>query len=350
MKTIVRGVLAVACSSFALRAAAQQPAEAPKPLVGHVRSVAGQPLPDAEVNVDDARSSIRTDDRGAFAVPNLPKGIHTLRVRRIGYLPTAIEVAMPQSIAALVITLVPSRHELDTVRVKARQNVLGGIVVDEHSRPIPGAAVDLVGDRLRGSADTTGADGWFTFMGVRSGPIILHVVKPGFVAATESVDLSDWRGVVIHMQALDTTLSRAKQRMLSGEANTSRHVWLETLERLARRNVQSIIVTREELAPLGDMPLGEAITRAPSAVNLLRDLQLSQNVACVLVNGRVMVGQMSLDSYDASDVEFVELYPPYMPPPRTVLEYMRIAGCRSARSALMDSGGILYAVVWMINP
>jgi hypothetical protein len=221
--------------------------------------------------------------------------------------------------------------------------------VDAHDQPIPGAEVDILGDKLRGSSDTTGADGWFRFSGVRSGPIIVRVMKQGYMGATASIDLSDWRGIVIHMDQIDSTLSSWRQKLLSGFANTERHVLLETQQRLATRNVQSIIVTREELAPLGDLPLGEAITHARSAVNLLRDMQVSRNVACVLLNGRQLVGQVSLDTYDTDDVEFVELYPPYMPVPASVRAYLTNSGCKSARSALMDSGGILYAVVWLRN-
>jgi len=226
---------------FASLAGAQQPANATPPLRGHVRSAGGQPLPDAEVNVDGARSSVHTDAQGGFSVPNLSKGIHTISVRRIGYLPAAVEIETPQANDALTLTLVPSRQELDTVKVRARINVLGGIVVDARNRPLAGATVDLIGDRLRGSADTTGDDGWFTFTAVRSGPIVLHVVKEGYVGVTQSIDLKDWRGVVVHMASMDTTLSKSKQRMLSGLGNTSRHVWLETLQRLSRRNVQSIV-------------------------------------------------------------------------------------------------------------
>jgi hypothetical protein len=57
-----------------------------------------------------------------------------------------------------------------------------------------------------------------------------------------------------------------------------------------------------------------------------------------------MVGQVSLDTYDAEDVEFVELYPSGSPPPRSVAAHMQIAGC----SRGVD-GGTFYAVVWMRN-
>jgi hypothetical protein len=333
----------------AFNAGAQQPAEPPQPLRGHVRSVDGQPLAGAEVNVDDARSNVRSDAGGAFTIENLPRGIHSIRVKRIGYLPAAIEMVTRGVNDTLTLTLVASRQELDTVKVRARSNVLAGIVVDAYDKPIPGAEVNILGDRLLGSTDSTGADGWFRFSGVRSGPIIVRVMKDGYMGATASIDLSDWRGIVIHMDQIDSTLSSWRQKLLSGFANTERHVMLETRQRLAARNVQSIIVTREELAPLGDLPLGEAITHARSAVNLLRDMQVSRNVACVLLNGRQLVGQVSLDTYDTEDVEFVELYPPYMPVPASVRAYLTIAGCKSAGSALMDSRGILYAVVWLRN-
>jgi hypothetical protein len=333
----------------ALNAGAQQPAEPPQPLRGHVRSADGLPLAGASVNVDDARSSVQTNAAGNFTVENLPKGIHSVRVKRIGYLPAAIEIVTRGVNDSLTLTLVPSRQELDTVKVQARSNVLAGIVVDGLDRPIPGAQVDILGDKLRGSTDTTGSDGWFRFNGVRSGPIIVRVVKDGYLGATASIDLSDWRGIVIHMDQIDSTLSTWRQKLLSGFANTEKHVWMETQLRLAQRNVQSIIVTREELAPLGDLPLGEAITHARSAINLLRDMQVSHNVACVLLNGRQLVGQVSLDTYDTDDVEFVELYPPYMPVPASVRAYLTQSGCRSAGSALSDSRGILYAVVWLRN-
>lgn len=346
---MLRSAIAIICVFSALSAGAQQPADQPQPLRGHVRSEVGQPLAGAEVNVDDARISTRTDATGAFTVANLPKGIHSIRVRLIGYLPAALEFVTRGLNDTVALTLVKSRQELDTVKVRARINVLAGIVVDAHERPIPGAQVDIIGDKIRGSTDSTSNDGWFTFKAVRSGPIIVRVIKDGYAGATASIDLSDWRGIVIHMDQLDTTLSNWRRKLLSGFANTERYVWLETQQRLADRNVQSIIVTREELAPLGDLPLGEAITHARSAINLLRDMQVSHNVACVLLNGRQLVGQVSLDTYDTDDIEFVELYPPYMQPPASVRAYLTIAGCRSARSALMDSGGILYAVVWLRN-
>ena len=149
------------------------------------------------------------------------------------------------------------------------------------------------------------------------------------------------------MARIDTTLSPGKQGNLSGLGNMAKQVWFETQQRLNRRNVNTIVVTSEDLDPVRDLTLGEAITHAPSAVNILSDMHRSHNTACVVLNGNKMVGQVSLDSYDAEDVEFVELYPSGSPAPRSVVAYTQIAGC-SPSSCTMDRG-TFYAVVWMRN-
>jgi hypothetical protein len=347
VKTMTRGMLALALSLFASRAAAQQPAPALPPLTGQVRSMEGIPLADAEVRVDGAGVIVHSDARGAFAVPNVSKGIHSVSVRRIGYLPAVATVDVPQANGPLTVTMVRSRVELDSVKVTAHLNVLGGVVVDERNRPVPGASVGLIGSRA--GPVTTGDDGWFTFTAVRSGPAVLHVLKPGFAAAVQSVRLLDWRGVVVHMTRLDSTLSPARQSVLSGEGNNAKRVWLETQTRLDRRNPQAVVVTREELAPLDDLLLGDAINRTPSAINLLADFQRNRGTACVLLDGYRTVGQVPLNNYDTDDVEFVELYPPGVSPPHTVATYLQNAGCSVDRSSPIANHGILYAVIWLKN-
>jgi hypothetical protein len=238
--------------------------------------------------------------------------------------------------------------------------VLAGLVVDERNQPISGALVDL-GDSGPGTK-TTGDDGWFTFTAVRSGPTILHALKEGYIGTMQSVQLQDWRGVVIHMKRIDPSLSANRQEILSGLGNSAQQRWIETQTRLARRTLPAIVITREELAPLGDLTLGQAILQSASGAQVENVMQLNHNSACVLVNGDRMIGQASLDSYDAEDVEFVELYPPGTEPTGTVAKYMQIAGCsrrgggaRSGRSraatAPVEStgGGAFYAVIWLKN-
>jgi hypothetical protein len=343
----MRRVIAVICVAAASRGEAQQPAVQHPPLRGQVRSPTGLPLPDAEVTVDGITGSVHSDAQGMFSIPNVARGIWTIGVRRIGYLPGLATVAMPQGNDTLLVTLVPAHPELDTVRVTAQLNVLAGIVVDERNRPIAGASVDLIGSRY-GTA-TTGADGWFRFTSVRSGPVIFRAMKHGYVATTQSVQLRDWRGVVIHMEAIDSTLSAAKQALLAGTGNSSSFVWAESNTRMGQRGMQSVIVTSEELAPLSDLTLGEAVMRTRSASSLIGDLQRDNSSVCVLLNGNRMVGQTSLDVYDTGDVEYVELYPPGTELSGTIAAYMRFAGCRATRTLATGKVGVFYAVVWLKN-
>ena len=346
MKAMIRLAVAVLCAAFATRAGAQE-TPAIVPLVkGHVQSPAGIPLPNAEVKVEGMAGSIRTDAKGSFSLANVPKGALMVSVRRIGYLPAVAEFEIPiEAGDSLMVTLVPMRSDLDTIKVLAEMNVIAGIVVDEHFKPVPGATVDLIGNR-RGSA-TTGADGWFTFNSVRSGPTILHVLKPGYVGTMHSVQLTDWRGVVVRIATIDTTLSKRKQAIEAGNGNSATFVWHETQTRLAQRYGHAVIVTREELAPLGSLTLGEAIRATRSAASLSSDLQVANNTVCVLIDGNRRIGPMSLDSYNTDEVEFVELYPPGSEPSGTVEAYMRFAQCPTVKTIATGKSGPFYGVIWM---
>jgi hypothetical protein len=364
VKTLHRLAIAVLWVA-ASRAAAQQPAVVLPVLTGHVRSVDGNPIAEAEVTVTDLRAAAtRSDTRGAFSIPNVPKGIHTISVRRLGYLPTTATVEVPQKNDSLTIVLVPTRAELDTVHVAARVNVLAGVVVDEHDRPIAGALVDL-GSATAGTR-TTGDDGWFTFTAVRSGPTIIHVLKEGYIGTMQSVQLQEWRGVVVRMNRVDASLSANKQEILSGLGNSAQQVWVETQTRQARRAFPAVVITREELSPFGDLPLGEAIRRTTSGAQVENIMQATHNTACVLINGDRMIGQTSLDSYDTEDIEFVELYPPGTEATGTVAARMQIAGCSATRGGGggggrfgrnraatapvgPTGGGAFFAVVWLKN-
>src|SRR5665213_4037876 len=128
---------------------------------GHVQSPGGIPLANAEITADGIKGTIRTDALGGFSLSNVTQGALTLTVRRIGYLPAVQEFEIPVQNDSLIVTLVPMRAALDTIKVLAEMNVIAGIVVDEYFKPVPGATVDLIGNRK--GTDTTGSDGWFTF-------------------------------------------------------------------------------------------------------------------------------------------------------------------------------------------
>jgi hypothetical protein len=162
-----------------------------------------------------------------------------------------------------------------------------------------------------------------------------------------SVQLADWRGVVVRLMPIDTTLSKTKQDIQSGTGNSATFVWHETQNRLAQRYMHAVIITREELAPLGSLTLGEAIRSTRSAASLSSDLQVANNTACVLLDGNRRVGQTSLDLYDTDDVEFVELYPPGSEASGSVAQYMRFAACPTVKTIATGKSGPFYAVIWM---
>ena len=54
-------------------------------IAGEVRSLTGEPVPDAEVRVRDARNTTTTDSAGRYALSGLPSGTQLLVVRKLGY-------------------------------------------------------------------------------------------------------------------------------------------------------------------------------------------------------------------------------------------------------------------------
>jgi hypothetical protein len=345
--TIAVAALMLAAGAIPNRASAQQPVVIIPPLVGHIIAPGGFPIDGAEVKVKDIGQPTRTDSRGAFTIADVPKGQFTISVRKVGYLPATYIVDWPAEKDSLKIEMLPSRTELDTVKVTAQLKVLGGIVVNERGNPIAGATVDLLG--VRNGTVTTGSDGWFTFKNVKTGPVVFRVLAEGFDGKTQSANLSDSRGVVVHMTAIDMTLSKRKRDIAAGDGNTAKYVWTETQSRLFQRNMQATIVTSEDLAGFNDMTLGEAIQQSHVAAKLAPDLQAGFAQVCVLLNGSRMVGMISLDVYNADDVEWVELYPPGTEASGTVARYMQFAGCTAQRAATTARRGIFYAVVWLKN-
>ncbi len=350
MKIKVRlavAALMITAGAMQNRAAAQQPVVVIPPLVGHIVSPGGLPIDGAEVKVKDVGKPTRSDAQGAFTIADVPKGQFTVSVRKVGYLPATYIVDWPEEKDSLRIEMLPSRNELDTVKVTAQLKVLGGVVVNERGNPIAGATVDLLG--ARNGTVTTGSDGWFTFTNVKTGPVVFRVLADGFEGKTQSASLSDSRGVVVHLSAIDMTLSKRKQQIAAGNGNTAKYVWTETQSRLLQRNLQATIVTSEDLAGFNDMTLGEAIQQSHVAAKLVPDLQAGFAQVCVLLNGSRMVGMTSLDVYSANDVEWVELYPPGSEASGTVGRYLQFAGCTAQRSATTTRRGVFYAVVWLKN-
>ena len=115
-------------------------------LRGHIMDPAGQPVPYASVAVPLLHQGTTADAAGAFALPDLPAGAHTLEVSAVGYAPARQAVAVPTSEPLLV-------------RLQKAEKSLSEVVVTGVSRstelrrsPVPIAA--LAQRELRISAST----------------------------------------------------------------------------------------------------------------------------------------------------------------------------------------------------
>jgi hypothetical protein len=336
-------LVALACASVCALAAAGAQDTSPN-LRGKVISISGNPIDGVEVRVEGTQMITRTGHDGTYGFVNAPKGSQVLLFRLLGYLPAKSLVRVP-NVDIPITTMLPTPRNLDTVRVTAALNVLAGVVVDERNRPVAGAAVEMVsGANL---STTTDSSGWFTFTSVRSGTVLVRARKLGFTPVTTSLRLEDWRGVVIHLEAIDEKMSASKLEDVSGFGNSNTFAWRETQQRLAMKSSRGIVIPREELEPFDDFPLGQAIQRTPTGSSETSDLNAASTNICVLINGRTMVGPSSLGNYRTEDVEFVELYPPGTEASGTVAQYLRNAGCRRVSVPGSFVVGVFYAVVWL---
>lgn len=337
-------ICATATAASLMAATAIARAQAPN-LSGRVLSLDGRAVNGVEVRLAGTRMVTRSDASGLYAFTGAPKGPQVVQFRLVGFLPAEMEVRVPATTDSATVTMLRTPPELATVRVTASVNVLGGVVVDDKGRPIAGATVDLMSAGTKSKA--TGADGWFTFSGVHSGVALIRARKDGYQPVVSSIQLADWRGLVLHMDAVDDHLAGSARREASGFGNASAHVWTETQQRMSTAGALAVTIPREELAPYDDLPLGEAIPRTTGGAPRSSDLLAAQNSVCVLLNGQTPVGSTSLNTYRTADVEFVEVYPPGTETSGSVAPYMTSAGCKRVRTPGSGISGVFYAVVWL---
>lgn len=320
-------------------------AQAPEPnITGTVKVLGGVPVAGLEVRVEGTQLSTRTDTRGAFSFVNAPKGSQELTVRGIGFMPTHHPTLVPDKSLGMELTILPAPTMLDSVRVDAKVHVLSGVVVDEMNRPVPGATIEVVtGDR---KTVTSGEDGWFTLTSVREGTLVFRTTKPGFYVTSTSVKMGEWRGIVIHMEALSPKLGATAAADASGTSNNAASAWRDTGIRISMRGSRAVIISEEELAPFAGLAMTEAIGQTKSGQLVSLELERMRGNICVLVDGRKPLGSTTLDSWRAGDVDMIELYPPGTETSGTVAKYLRGAGCRF----LVEAGrtkGPFYAVLWL---
>src|SRR2546427_1987545 len=110
-------------------------------VTGRVVDNAGQPVPQAIVEITQLGKSVTAGADGAFRVALAP-GRSPLAVRRHGFAPAVREISVGAGQAALEIVLTPSAFNLEPVTVTATRQPLASA-----SSPLPATA--LAGDELR---------------------------------------------------------------------------------------------------------------------------------------------------------------------------------------------------------
>ena len=342
---MIKRIVVVAGCCFVVSVPARAQIERPATeivVAGRVSSVTGAPISGAAVTVVGSKSATRTDSAGGFRLVRVPSDVVTIEFHRLGYVPAMVTLDAAKGTDTLFVQMLTTTLTIDTFKVTGKTNLLAGIVLDVQNQPVSGALITLVGGKL--IEIQSGADGWFTFSVDRPGPIVFRVKKPGFASLTESIRLEGVRGVVLHLLKPAANLTRVQKSDADGYNNRMVFVWHETDHRMAVKSSRAAIVPREELAPLGSMPLGNAIRFTKSGHGAANYLANQVNEACILVDGYRPMGLTSLDIYKASDVEFVELYPPGSDMSGSINTYLEFTLCNDPLKK--KDPRPYYAVVW----
>jgi hypothetical protein len=130
---------------------------------GIVRGAEGQPLPDVEIRVVNARPTTRTDAVGHYTLSGLPGGTQLLAVRRIGYLIGDVAVELRNGRMARQDVVLRRVVSLDSLNVVAKQrkpfadfeyrrrnNPMGRFVTAEYIERLHPTEMGIVIQRLGG--------------------------------------------------------------------------------------------------------------------------------------------------------------------------------------------------------
>jgi iron complex outermembrane recepter protein len=141
-------------------------------VAGRVIDNAGQPIPQAIIEVAELGTSVTATDAGAFRVALAP-GRYTLAVRRHGFAPAVREVSVGagQATPILEIVLRPSAFQLEPLTITATRQPLAS-----ETSPLPVSA--LSGDQLRAAQSVSLAHVVEALPGARTISTGLQIGKP----------------------------------------------------------------------------------------------------------------------------------------------------------------------------
>jgi hypothetical protein len=302
-------------------------------LTGIVKDEYGEPIPSARISVERSSITVQTDTLGVFRVETIP-GDYNVVFRHLGYEPADFSWrAVSGQAIDLSIRLNRIPQGLDTVVIHDSHNrasgtsFMKGVVLDANLQPLPGAELQLIGT---GHHAMSYASGEFFFAALSKGTYILRARRMGYSPAnvTLRIESDEKSDIAVTLTPLPNTLPTVEIREQSGFAR-SNMAWQEFDQRQRwKSSVSSLLVTRDDLAGKGKMPLDLALEATAAAgimknssgrsrslptsirpgSNNVRLSALSEiaNDVCVLVNG-LKADRRSLSLFSADEVERVEV-------------------------------------------
>jgi len=245
----------------------------------------------ATVTLDGGRVT-RTDQTGAFVIPRVTAGTHSLLIRQFGYSPRTETVVVDGETHVTV--KLDRIAALDTVRVQgSRQAIYGIVAASAEFRPLPNSTVQILGQSV--GQVTTDSAGRFFYPIQSAGVYLVRVKASGFATRSVGVTVNKGSGVEVALM-LDADEG--------GQNHAVEAAYFDFKERLMRRGRASALIPRSELIQQLSGDMVAALLATPLFTST--GLRFTQN-ACVFIDGRPQAG-LSLNSIDVQDVEAVEVY------------------------------------------
>ena len=300
---------ALVAASVLLAAATPAAAQTVGAIRGTVVDEGGRGVENAQVALTPGSRNVVTLDDGHFVITNIPPGVYTLAVRRIGYEPATKRVGVRDSTTTVTVWLTANPAQLDTIRVQEKSPGLrySAVVLDQNNQPVVGAEVAAMGvdDQLK-----TDSLGHFSVSKLGRGTLMLRIRKMGYAAYFNSFRILAERADTIRMPRLAQSLAPVVVKEQSGYGSDEM-AFQELARRTRWKSPMAGAISREELAPQGNVNLCEAIPFTPSGNRYVfispRDCEI--RTFRVLLNG-TMCEETKLSAFSASAVEAVEYYPP----------------------------------------
>lgn len=362
----VVGRLLVAACLLAGRAGHAQDSTAMEVLAGElggvVRDERGAPIAGADVLVLGTARRTRTNAEGVFALTGLVPGIVDVRIRRLGFVATDGEALIAEGKRTnLQVTLRRLAAVLDTVAIRAQVfNELSGTVVDSLGRPMADVDVALTGVER---TTVTGPDGRFVFTDIPPGTWMLRARRASHQRQVFSVRMAEKmeRDIRITLRGLRDGLSDELSRIASGAGWQDSIAWADQGRRRAWLDgsagaTGATVVSAEELQGMRGIPLDLALReraplasqrmglapgpRGPTSLGGARPASSDAAPACVLEDGIFPNDDRPLATWQADQVESLELWPPGSEDTRTIcIRFLARSPCGCNRS-------VPYYIIW----